>query len=75
MNPALPTLIGIAAILIFGGIAGHFNSHPKDWPILVSAIKGGLSHIKQCLVTWPITDTLAVLLLALVASAWVISFI
>jgi len=69
MNPAL---IGIAGILIAGGIAGHFNRYPGDWPIVVRAIRGGLNHIKQCLLTWPITGSIVVLLLTLVASAWVI---
>jgi len=73
MNPAL---IGIAAILIFGGIAGHFNRYEdEDWKALRDEIRQGLRGFKQLVVTWPIRDSIIALVLTVLVSAWVISFI
>jgi len=67
-----PTVITIAGILLAGGIAGHFNRYPGDFMILVRAIRGGLSTIKQCLLSWPIQESIIALVLTVLGTTWVI---
>ena len=65
MNPLVNTefVFSLGALLLGMGM---FNCR---------RIRDALSQFKQCLVTWPIRDSIAVLVLTVLGSAWAISFI
>ena len=65
MNPLVNTefVFSLGALLLGMGM---FNCR---------RIRDALSHIKQCMVTWPIRDSIIVLVLTVLGSAWAISFI
>lgn len=73
MNTAigLYTLIGI---LLAGGIAGHFNSHPSDWNVLVRGVRCRLSEIKEWLYHGDWEEVFAVVMpcaiIIVIAASW-----
>ena len=55
----------ILALSVSLFIAGNIIANWK-------AVKGGLSMIRQCVVTWPMQQTVTILVLAVLGTAWVV---